>query len=126
VESEQQGRLVIMSRIPQRITVGAPSDNEARVYVYWDIPEVQKQQLRQQVGDQLVLRIYDATNIDLDYQPAHSFRQYPITTNARDMVVPVPARDRDYVAEIGYLGPNGKLTRVLRSVHTHVPTAVES
>lgn len=126
VESEQQGRLVIMSRIPQRITVGAPSDNEARVYVYWDIPEVQKQQLRQQVGDQLVLRIYDATNIDLDYQPAHSFRQYPITANARDMVVPVPTRDRDYVAEIGYLGPNGKLSRVLRSVHTHVPTAVES
>lgn len=120
-----QGRLVIMSQIPQRITVGAPNDSEPRAYVYWDIPEPRKAALRQRGGHQMVLRIYDATNIDLDYHPAHSFRQYPIDEQARDMVVSVPQGDRDYVAEIGYLAPGGKLMRLLRSTHTHVPPVTQ-
>jgi phosphate transport system substrate-binding protein len=117
-----EGRLVIMSRIPQRITVGAPSSDEPRAYIYWDIPESRKQSLKPQGTPPLVLQVYDATDIDLDQQPAHSFRQYVVEENARDMVVSVPLNDRDYVAEIGYLMPDGKLQRLVRSMHTHVKT----
>jgi phosphate transport system substrate-binding protein len=117
-----EGRLVMMSRIPQRITVGAPSSDEPRAYIYWDIPESRKQSLKPQGNPPLVLRVYDATDINLDSQPAHSFRQYVVEENARDMVVSVPLNDRDYVAEIGYLMPDGKLQRLLRSMHTHVKT----
>lgn len=121
VSGEDKGRLVILSQIPQRITVGAPVDDEPRAYVYWDIPESRKQTLQRQGGRQMVLRVYDATAIDLDRQAAHSFRQYPISDTERDMVVSVPAGDRDYVAEIGYLAPGGKLMPLLRSTHTRVP-----
>jgi phosphate transport system substrate-binding protein len=120
VSGEDQGRLVIMSQIPQRITVGAALDDEPQAYVYWDIPESRKQAMPQG-SRQMVLRVYDATEINLDRQPAHSFRQYPISDHDRDLVVSVPRGDRDYVAEIGYLAPGGKLISLLRSTHTRVP-----
>jgi phosphate transport system substrate-binding protein len=96
-------RLVIMPRVPKRSVLGVPQTNEPRAYVYWDLPMAARQTAQAQGGQQLVLRIYDATNIDLDHQAAHSFRQYPIADDDRDRVFSVPQGDRDYVAEIGYL-----------------------
>ncbi|MBE9028645.1 DUF4912 domain-containing protein [filamentous cyanobacterium LEGE 11480] len=121
-KAADQSRLVITSTMPAWSAVGTPTSNEPRVYVSWDI--LAAQQARRS-GKQMVLRVYDATNIDLDRQAAHSFRQYLISDTAKDMVVSVPAIDRDYVAEIGYLLPDGQLERVIRSTHTHVPVVAE-
>jgi phosphate transport system substrate-binding protein len=113
-------RLVIMPRVPKRAVVGMPQTNEPRAYVYWDLPMPARQTAQAQGGQQLVLRVYDATNIDLDHQAAHSFRQYPIADDDRDRVLSVPQGDRDYVAEIGYLTAEGRML-LLVSTYAHVP-----
>jgi phosphate transport system substrate-binding protein len=114
-------RLVIMPRVPKRAVMGAPQTNEPRAYVYWDLPMEARQTAKAQGGQQLVLRVYDATNIDLDHQAAHSFRQYPIADDDRDRVFSVPQGDRDYVAEMGYLTAEGRMLLLVRSTYAHVP-----
>jgi phosphate transport system substrate-binding protein len=114
-------RLVIMPRVPKRAAIGEPQKNEPRAYVYWDLPMSARQMAQAQGGQQLVLRVYDATNIDLDHQAAHSFRQYPIADDDRDRVLSVPQGDRDYVAEIGYLTKDLRMLSLVRSTYAHVP-----
>jgi hypothetical protein len=114
-------RLVIMPRVPKRAVMGMPQNNEPRAYVYWDLPMPARQMAQAQGGQQLVLRVYDATNIDLDHQAAHSFRQYPIADDDRDRVLSVPQGDRDYVAEIGYLTQDLRMLPLVRSTYAHVP-----
>jgi phosphate transport system substrate-binding protein len=114
-------RLVIMPRVPKRSVMGVPQTNEPRAYVYWDLPMEARQRAKAHGGQHLVLRVYDATNIDLDHQAAHSFRQYPIADDDRDRVLSVPQGDRDYVAEIGYLTPEGRMLPLVRSTYAHVP-----
>jgi phosphate transport system substrate-binding protein len=114
-------RLVIMPRVPQRAVMGEPQTNEPRAYVYWDLPMEARQMTQARGGKHLVLRVYDATNIDLDHQAAHSFRQYPIADDDRDRVLSVPQGDRDYVAEIGYLTAEGRMLPLVRSTYAHVP-----
>jgi phosphate transport system substrate-binding protein len=114
-------RLVIMPRVPKRAVMGVPQTNEPRAYVYWDLPMEARQRAKAHGGQHLVLRVYDATNIDLDHQAAHSFRQYPIADDDRDRVLSVPQGDRDYVAEIGYLTSEGRMLPLVRSTYAHVP-----
>jgi hypothetical protein len=80
-----------------------------------------RQRAKAHGGQHLVLRVYDATNIDLDHQAAHSFRQYPIADDDRDRVLSVPQGNRDYVAEIGYLTAEGRMLPLVRSTYAHVP-----
>jgi phosphate transport system substrate-binding protein len=115
-------RLVIMPKVPKRAVMGAPHTDEPRAYVYWDLPVEARQMAQAHGGQHLVLRVYDATNIDLDHQAAHSFRQYPIADDDRDRVFSVPQGDRDYVAEIGYLTAEGRMLPLVRSTYAHVPT----
>jgi phosphate transport system substrate-binding protein len=114
-------RLVIMPKVPKRAVMGSPQTDEPRAYVYWDLPVEARQMAQAQGGQHLVLRVYDATNIDLDHQAAHSFRQYPIADDDRDRVLSVPQGDRDYVAEIGYLTAEGRMLPLVRSTYAHVP-----
>jgi hypothetical protein len=114
-------RLVIMPRVPKQAVMGVPQTKEPRAYVYWDLPMVARQMAQAQGGQQLVLRVYDATNLDLDHQAAHSFRQYPIADDDRDRVLSVPQGDRDYVAEIGYLTADLRMLPLVRSTYAHVP-----
>lgn len=51
-----QSRIVLLPRDPQW------------AYAYWDIPNDHKQYLRNQGGQQIALRLYDVTDINLDYQ----------------------------------------------------------
>ncbi|NES20686.1 MAG: DUF4912 domain-containing protein, partial [Symploca sp. SIO3E6] len=64
-EGYGESRIVLMPRDPQW------------AYTYWDVPNEHKENLRSQGGQQLALRIYDATDINLDYQSPHSIQEYP-------------------------------------------------
>jgi diadenosine tetraphosphatase ApaH/serine/threonine PP2A family protein phosphatase len=59
-----ESRIVLMPRDPQW------------AYVYWDVPNEQKEELRRQGGQQLVLRLYDVTDIDSNFQNSHSVQEY--------------------------------------------------
>jgi hypothetical protein len=95
--------------------------NAQSAYAYWEVADRYKQALREQGGQILMLRIHDATNLDIDYQPAHSTQDYVCDEFERDMHVSVPERDRDYVAELGYVTEDGRWLRLIRSLHVRVP-----
>ena len=72
-------------------------------HVSWEIPPAKKAELWQQGGTQLVVRLYDATGIDLSYQTPQLVQQYECAETAHDRFVEIPQGDRDYIAEIGYI-----------------------
>jgi ABC-type phosphate transport system substrate-binding protein len=95
-------------------------------YTYWDVPNVQKEAVRQQGGTRLALRFYDVTGINIDEQRPHGLQQYDCEELARDWYIPVPMSDRDYIVEIGYLTNDGRWLMMARSNPTRIPPVYPS
>lgn len=109
-----ESRVVLMPRDPQWS------------YAYWDIPNEHKQELRRQGGQQLALRIYDVTDIDINYQAPHSVQEYPCDELAREWYLPMPVSDRDYAVDIGYRCADGRWLVLARSAPVRVPPVYPS
>ncbi|MEB3179457.1 MAG: DUF4912 domain-containing protein [Nostocaceae cyanobacterium] len=109
-----ESRIVLMPRDPQW------------AYTYWDIPNDHKEELRRQGGQQLALRIYDVTDVNLETQSPHSIQEYPSDELAREWYLPIPVSDRDYVVDIGYRCPDGRWLILARSATVHVPPVYPS
>ncbi len=109
-----ESRIVLMPRDPQW------------AYVYWDIPNEHRQELRRQGGSRLALRFYDVTAVNLDYQRPHNVQQYECDELAREWYLPVPVSDRDYAVEIGYLTPDGRWLILARSTPVRIPPVYPS
>ncbi|MEH1940827.1 MAG: DUF4912 domain-containing protein [Nostoc sp.] len=107
-------RIVLLPRDPQW------------AYTYWDIPNEHKEELRRQGGQQLALRIYDVTDIDIEYQSPHSIQEYPADELAREWYIPVPVSDRDYTIDIGYRAADGRWLVLARSARVHIPPVYPS
>ncbi|MBE9146931.1 DUF4912 domain-containing protein, partial [Planktothrix mougeotii] len=90
-------------------------------YAYWDVSNEHKEMCRRQGGQQLALRIYDVTDIELKSQSPHSIQEYPCDELAREWYLPVPVSDRDYVVEIGYRCVDGRWLGLARSAATRIP-----
>lgn len=100
----QTSRIVLTPRTPKK------------AYAYWEISEPAKARVKAEGGQDFQLRIYDATNIDINRQPPHSVLTYDVGEGDRDRFVPLPARDRDYIAEIGYRAADGTWLDLARSL----------
>ena len=109
-----ESRIVLMPRDPQW------------AYAYWDIPSIHKEELRRQGGQQLALRIYDTTDIDLGSQAPHSVQEYLCDEMAREWYLPIPVSDRDYVADIGYRCADGRWLILARSASVSIPPVYPS
>lgn len=109
-----ESRVVIMPRDPQW------------AYTYWDIPNDHKEELRRQGGQQLALRLYDVTDVNLEFQSPHSIQEYPCDELAREWYLPMPVSDRDYVVDIGYRCADGRWLVLARSAPVHVPPVYPS
>ncbi|MEO1185993.1 MAG: DUF4912 domain-containing protein, partial [Cyanobacteria bacterium J06636_27] len=109
-----ESRVVLMPRDPQW------------AYAYWDVSNEHKEDLRRQGGQQLALRIYDVTDINLDNQSAHSLQEYPCDEMAREWYLPIPVSDRDYIIDIGYRCADGRWLTLARSARVHVPPVYPS
>jgi hypothetical protein len=109
-----ESRIVLLPRDPQW------------AYTYWDVPNEHKTELRQEGGQQLALRIYDVTDIDLDQQSPHSIQEYPADELAREWYIPIPVSDRDYVVDIGYRTADGRWLVLARSARVHIPPVYPS
>ncbi len=107
-------RIVLMPRDPQW------------AYTYWDVPHERKEDLRRQGGQQLALRLYDVTDIDLNYQSPHNIQEYLCDELAREWYLPIPVSDRDYVIDIGYRCFDGRWLVLARSVPVRVPPVYPS
>jgi hypothetical protein len=109
-----ESRIVLMARDPQW------------AYAYWDVPEDHKQALRDQGGQQLALRLYDVTDLDLSQSRPHSVQQYGLEEMTRDWYLPIPVSDRDYRAEIGYTTVTGTWLVLAQSNALRVPPVFPS
>ncbi len=69
----------------------------------------------------LMLRLYDATAIELDIQSPHSVQAYRVDPYDLEVQFSAPMGDRDYVAELGYETPAGVWACLGRSLHARVP-----
>ena len=107
-------RIVLLPRDPQW------------AYAYWDIPIEHKNELRHHGGQQLALRIYDVTDINLDFQSPHSIQEYPIDEMAREWYVPIPVSDRSYAIDIGYRCGDGRWLVLARSASVGIPPVYPS
>jgi uncharacterized protein len=107
-------RIVLLPRDPQW------------AYAYWDIPIEHKNELRYHGGQQLALRIYDVTDINLDHQSPHSIQEYPIDEMAREWYLPIPVSDRAYTIDIGYRCGDGRWLVLARSASVSIPPVYPS
>lgn len=108
---KQQTRIVLKARSPQEIEA------------FWDIPPEERDAVRQHGGEKLAIRLYDVTDIDLDRQPPHSVQQFECDELTHRQRLPIGLSDRDYLAELGYLTPDGQWLDLGRSTHVRVPPA---
>jgi hypothetical protein len=95
-------------------------------YTYWDVPDDHRQALRNQGGQQLALRLYDVTDLDMNSQNPHSLQQYSCDELARDWYLPIPVSDREYLTEIGYLTATGGWLLLARSNIVRIPPVYPS
>lgn len=95
-------------------------------YAYWDIPNDAKEELRRQGGQQLALRLYDVTEIDLNTSGAHSIQEYLCDELAREWYMPIPVSDRDYALDIGYRCADGRWLVLARSATVRIPPVYPS
>jgi hypothetical protein len=109
-----ESRIMLMPRDPQW------------AYAYWDVPNDRKEELRRQGGQQLALRIYDVTDIDINNQAPHSVQEYLCDEMAREWYLPIPVSDRDYVADIGYRCADGRWLVLARSASVTIPPVYPS
>lgn len=107
-------RIVLLPRDPQW------------AYAYWDIPIEHKSELRYHGGQQLALRIYDVTDINLEHQSPHSIQEYPIDEMAREWYLPIPVSDRSYTIDIGYRCGDGRWLVLARSASVNIPPVYPS
>ena len=113
-EGYGESRVVIMPRDPQW------------AYTYWDVPNEHKEDLRRKGGQQLALRLYDVTDIRVEYQSPHSVQEYPCDELAREWYLPIPVSDREYMVEIGYRCADGRWLVLARSAPVRVPPVYPS
>jgi uncharacterized protein len=95
-------------------------------YAYWDVPNEKREEMRAQGGQQLALRLFDVTGLDLGRQAAHNVQEYGCDELAREWYLPIPVSDRDYVLEIGYRAGDGRWLVMARSNSIRVPPVYPS
>jgi uncharacterized protein len=109
-----ESRIVILPRDPQW------------AYAYWDITNAHKDELRRQGGQQLALRLFDVTDVDITSQSPHSVQEYGCDEMAREWYLPIPVSDREYLLEIGYRTWDGRWLTLARSASMRVPPVYPS
>lgn len=89
--------------------------NSADAYAYWEVSDEHKAALRRQGGRKLALRLYDVTDINMDYQQPHSMSEFEVNDLDDDRHLPIRTSDRDYLVEIGYVTEAGNWLPLARS-----------
>jgi phosphate transport system substrate-binding protein len=99
-----------------------PRDQQ-NAYAYWELNPAERDRAIAQGGQQFVLRVSDAHGQNLDGGiNQHSFRQYDLSAGDNDHHFRLPALDRDYVAEVGYLTRDQRWISLARSTAVHCGT----
>jgi hypothetical protein len=107
-------RLVMLARDPHCL------------YAYWDLSEARVAAVRAEAGSpalRSVLRVYDVTQIAFDAKPPTRFQDFAIAGDARSLYAYVGKPSACFVAEVGYLRPDGAFFALARSEPVWTPRA---
>lgn len=105
-------RLVLLARDPYCL------------YAYWDVSRARDEATRAAAasdGLRLVLRTYDVTRIAFDAEPPRRFQDFAVGGDARSLYAYVGKPAACFVAEIGYLRPDGAFFALARSSPVWTP-----
>lgn len=108
-EEETTGRLVLTPR------------HCRRAYAYWEVPDDLRAKQRERGGRTLMLRLLDVTDRDVERHPPNRIDQFPVTEEQQDLHLPIPADDRSYLAELGYVTQENHWLPLTKSAAVHVP-----
>ena len=89
--------------------------------IRWDVPRSLRADAPRPGGERLVVRFYDVTGVDLATQTPDRFQQFDCDELDLSCNVPIPASERNYLAEIGYLSADDHWTRFARSTPVWIP-----
>lgn len=99
-------RIVLMVRDPHWL------------YTYWEVNEARRSEIRQQIGDDAFYRSREFLRV----VDAESRKHHDIEVGAaRNWYVHVPAANRTYYVEIGFLTPDGRFIAAARSNNVTTP-----
>ena len=107
-------RLVLIARDPHCL------------YAYWDLSDARIAEVRAlAAADRLrsVLRVYDVTQIAFDAKPPTRFQDFAIAGDARSLYAYAGKPAGCFVAEVGYLRPDGGFFALARSEPVWTPRA---
>ena len=99
--------------------------NPQDAYAYWEIPQGQLAQVKQQGGETLVAKLYDVTDRPAEAVLPESTAQINCTDTDVDIHFPV-SPGRDYISEIGYQTASGGWLPMAQSKLVRVPVATEA
>ncbi|TVQ42669.1 MAG: DUF4912 domain-containing protein [Gloeocapsa sp. DLM2.Bin57] len=116
ISEESNNELDFSDDVPQNRLILVPrSCREA--YAYWELSD----SLKPSATEQLLLRLYDVTDKDIDAQESEEILELPCSPDLQDYHVPIPLDNRDYLVELGYVTPEGNWFCLARSEAVRVP-----
>jgi phosphate transport system substrate-binding protein len=95
--------------------------NSREALVRWEMGANAQEKLRQQGGTQLVLRLYDVTDMDVTDTLLSTFEQFDVDEATQEQRILIPQRDRAYLTVLGYLTRSGGFLEVSRSESVQIP-----
>jgi phosphate transport system substrate-binding protein len=110
-----------VAAVPHNSRIVLTPRNCRDAYAYWEVTDAHRTLLKQQGGNQLTLRLYDVTDIDLYYQAPHSVHEFLCGEDDQDLQIPIPTDNRDYLVELGYTTADHRWLPLARSLHVRVP-----
>ncbi|NDJ19081.1 DUF4912 domain-containing protein [Myxacorys almedinensis] len=100
------------SQVPGQIGLTPRSDRWA--YASWDVPRSQRAAV-DRMDQNLVLRLYDVTDINLEQDSPEQFQQFDVDDLALSCDLPIPESNRSYIVELGYAEGRDRWTVLARS-----------
>jgi phosphate transport system substrate-binding protein len=89
-------------------------------YAYWDVPRSSRALTNREADHNLVLRLYDVTT-NVEGSLPERYEQFDVDDLALSCDVPIPASNRSYLVELGYVDSQNRWTRLARSASVWVP-----
>lgn len=121
VITEPELEIIQFSLIETQINLTTPGAGE--IYLTWEIDPIEIENYKARGGQDLGLRVYDATDIDISVAAPHSTHEYFCPEASGELVISALLGDRiygDYIAELGYLTETREWISVIRSLHIRV------
>jgi phosphate transport system substrate-binding protein len=97
--------------------------NSREALVRWDLDDRAQDRFRDQGGNQMVLRLYDVTDLAGNPTDLPTYEQFDVDANAKEQRILIPQRNRKYLTILGYLTRSGGFLEVARSESVQIPAA---